>query len=328
VATIKAVAKLAGVSPSTVSYVLSGARPIGPETRARVLDAVEVLGYQPNSSALALRTARTKVLALHGFAAAGHTESAVTGLFLLAVADAVRERGYDLLLIPTNEGAAGIERLARTARADAVLLMGILMRDQRVDALRRLRFPAALIGHPEGDPGISWVDLDFAAAGSAAVELLSRQGHRECVYLGPPANVYAQGAGYAVRAWQGAQQAALANGVKLEKLVHIEDVRHVGSTLDELFAGSPEPTAIVLQYEEVLPEVLRWLRAHRRRVPEDVLVVLVGAWRRDNTESQVTNVSSTVTRVASAAVDLAIDAATDGEVHSVLLSPEVWVSRQ
>src|SRR5689334_19763823 len=102
---IKAVAKLAGVSVSTVSYVLSGARPIGEETRRRVLEAIENLNYQPNSAASALRTARTRVLALQGFIAAGRTESAVTGVFILAVADAVRERGFDLLLIPTHEGA-------------------------------------------------------------------------------------------------------------------------------------------------------------------------------------------------------------------------------
>jgi hypothetical protein len=52
VATIKAVAKRAGVSPSTVSYVLSGARPIGEATRRRVLEAIEELDYHRNSSAI------------------------------------------------------------------------------------------------------------------------------------------------------------------------------------------------------------------------------------------------------------------------------------
>jgi DNA-binding LacI/PurR family transcriptional regulator len=328
VTTIKAVAQLARVSPSTVSYVLSGARPIGEETRRRVLEAVETLGYEPNSSASALRTARTKVLALHGFATAGHTESAVTGVFILAVADAVRERGFDLLLIPTHEGAAGIERLARTSRADAVVVMGILMRDPRVDALRRLRFPAALIGHPEEDPSISWVDLDFDRAGRVAVELLVEQGHHTFAFIGPPASVYEQGAGYAVRALQGAQQASTASSIQMLTPVHVENVRDLGTMLDDLFADQPDITAIVLQYEEALPEMLRWLRAQRRRVPDDVQVVLVGAWSRDNTESQVTYVSSTVDKIASVVVELAIDAATNGVNRSVLLPPEVWVSRQ
>jgi DNA-binding LacI/PurR family transcriptional regulator len=327
VTTIKAVAKLAGVSPSTVSYVLSGARPIGEETRQRVLEAIEALNYQPNSAALALRTARTNVLALHGFATAGRTESAVTGVFILAVADAARERGFDLLLIPTHEGAAGIERLARTSRADAVVVMGILMRDPRVDALRKLGFPAALLGHPEEDPGISWVDLDFATAGRMAVELLVEQGHDEFAFIGPPASVYEQGAGYAVRALQGARAALASGRISMLPPVHVENVRRLGEDLEILFARSPGLTAIVLQYEEALPELLRWLRAQRRRVPEDVQVVLVGAWNRDNTESQVTYVSSTIDQIASAVVGLAIDAATNRVTRSVLLRPEVWISR-
>jgi DNA-binding LacI/PurR family transcriptional regulator len=328
VTTIKAVAQLARVSPSTVSYVLSGARPISAETRRRVLEAVETLGYEPNSSALALRTARTKVLALHGFVTAGHTESAVTGVFILAVADAVRERGFDLLLIPTHEGAAGIERLARTSRADAVIVMGILMQDPRVDALRRLQFPAALIGHPEEDPTVSWVDLDFFGAGRLAVKLLIERGHHTFAFVGPPKQVYTQGAGYAVRALQGATEASGVGSIQMLTPVHVENVRDLGTLLDDLFAAQPDITAIILQYEEALPEMLRWLRAQRRRVPDDVQVVLVGAWSRDNTESQVTYVSSTVKMVASVVVDLAIDAAASGEPRSVLLPPEVWVSRQ
>src|ERR1700754_4604415 len=53
-ATIGDVAKQAGVSPSTVSYVLSGKRTISEETRQRVLAAIEVLGYHPHAGARAL----------------------------------------------------------------------------------------------------------------------------------------------------------------------------------------------------------------------------------------------------------------------------------
>jgi DNA-binding LacI/PurR family transcriptional regulator len=328
VATIKAVAELAGVSPSTVSYVLSGARPIGEETKQRVRQAVEQLGYEPNSSAQALRFARTNVLALLGFVTAGYTEAIVTGALMLAVADAVRQRGFDLLLIPTYEGAAGIERLARTSRVDAVIVMGILMHDPRVDALRRLRVPAALLGHPEEDPGISWVDLDFAGAGRVAVELLAEGGHQTFAFVGPPAHVYEEGAGYAVRGLQGAREASERSSIRMLEPLHVEKVLDLGTLLEELFTASPEVTAIVLQYEEALPELLRWLRSTGRRVPQDVHVVLVGAWTHDSSESQVTYVSSTVDRIASAVVDLAIDATTLGVTRSVLLPPEVWQSRQ
>jgi DNA-binding LacI/PurR family transcriptional regulator len=327
-ATIKAVAELAGVAPSTVSYVLSGERPIGEETKQRVLDAVEQLGYEPNSSARALRTARTNVLALLGFVSAGYTEARVTGAIMLAMADAVRQRGFDLLLIPSHEGAAGIERLARTSTVDAVIVMGILMHDPRVDALRRLSLPAALMGHTEDDPGISWVDLDFAAAGRVAVELLDEKGHQSFVFVAHPARVYDEGAGYAVRGLKGAREAALANRIRMLGPVHVEKVPEVGQLLEGIFNETPDISAIVLQYEEALPEILRWLRSTGRRVPEDVQVVMLGAWTSDSAESQITYVSSTVDRITSAVVGLAIDAATHGVTRSMLLPPEVWVSRE
>ncbi|MEU4601960.1 LacI family DNA-binding transcriptional regulator [Kribbella sp. NPDC023972] len=62
--TSKDVAALAGVSQSTVSYVLSGKRPISAETRQRVEDAIAELTYQPNAGARALRGRRTNVVAL------------------------------------------------------------------------------------------------------------------------------------------------------------------------------------------------------------------------------------------------------------------------
>jgi DNA-binding LacI/PurR family transcriptional regulator len=324
---IKAVAKLAQVSPSTVSYVLSGSRPISAETQARVREAIDRLGYEPNASARALRTTQTKVLALQGFVTAGHTEAAVTGVFILAVAEAVRERGYDILLIPSQEGPAGIERLSRTSRVDAIVVMGILLRDPRVEALRGLRLPAALMGHPEFDPGVSWVDLDFNRAGRVAVSLLADQGHRKVLFVGPPAHIYKQGAGYAVRGLQGAKDGAKECGVKLLGPIRVDKVPDLGRQLEAAFAKTPDLTAVVLQYESALPELLRWLRSTNRRVPEDIRVVLVGAWSRDNTESQVTYVSSTVGRLASAVVNLAIGAAEEGVIRSELLPPEVWVSR-
>lgn len=325
-ATIKAVAELAGVSPSTVSYVLSGARPIGEATRERVLEAIEQLGYEPNSSARALRTSRTNVLALLGFVSASYTEARVTGALMLAMADAVRERGFDLLLIPSHEGVAGLERLARTSTVDAVIVMGILMRDPRVDALRRLDLPAALMGHTEVDPGISYVDLDFRAAGREAVKLLAKEGHRTIAFVAHPQRVFDERAGYAVRGLAGAKQAAGRARVNLLDPVHVENVAEVGTLMHSAFASTPDITAIVLQHEEALPELLRWLRSTGRRVPQDVRVVLLGAWINDSTESQVTYVSSTVERITSAVVDLAIEAAVDGTTRSFLLPPQVWVS--
>ena len=62
--TSRDVARAAGVSQSTVSYVLSGKRFVAPETRARVREAMVALGYRPHASARALKSNRSRILGL------------------------------------------------------------------------------------------------------------------------------------------------------------------------------------------------------------------------------------------------------------------------
>ena len=63
-ATLADVARHAGVAASTVSYVLSGKRPVSEETRERVAQSIKLLGYQPHAGARALASAKSNVLAL------------------------------------------------------------------------------------------------------------------------------------------------------------------------------------------------------------------------------------------------------------------------
>ena len=92
------VAKAAGVSISTVSYALSGKRPVTEETRRRVQETVERLGYTPNARARALAGKLTRILALteplHEYT---HAPTHMT--FVLAASVAARRLGYDILLL-------------------------------------------------------------------------------------------------------------------------------------------------------------------------------------------------------------------------------------
>ena len=88
---INEVAKAAGVSISTVSYALSGKRPVTEETRRRVQETVERLGYTPNARARALAGKQTRILALteplHEYT---HAPTHMT--FVLAAASAAMRR--------------------------------------------------------------------------------------------------------------------------------------------------------------------------------------------------------------------------------------------
>ena len=100
-ATIKDVAALANVSYSTVSRALSGKTPVDEETRRRVLDAVEKLGYRPNMLARGLKNAGTHMIAL----VIPNINNLIYPAVAMGVEEAARNRGYNVILCNTNEKA-------------------------------------------------------------------------------------------------------------------------------------------------------------------------------------------------------------------------------
>ncbi len=93
------VAEAAGVSPSTVSHVLSGNRPISEETKKRVLNIIKELGYTPNPNARAMKSSRTGII---GFFAGDITEVFVTEI-IRGVESVIVPAGYHLLLVSGSE---------------------------------------------------------------------------------------------------------------------------------------------------------------------------------------------------------------------------------
>lgn len=163
------VARLAGVSQSTVSYVLTGSRPISEQTRLRVEEAIAKLGYHPNSGARTLRSRRSGVIGLM----VPEAEAAGDGVlmvFIGAIAREARRHGYDILLVTAQEGAEGIRRVVRTGVCEALLLMELDRYDERVAPVIESGLPFVTIGKPEQLLQGSVVDLDFEMLGRMVVE--------------------------------------------------------------------------------------------------------------------------------------------------------------
>ena len=91
---VVAVAAHAGVSPATVSRVIAGRVPVAAETRARVLEAVEQLGYRPNEVARSLRAGRGRAVAL----VTGDIEQGIYAALAKNVQSELEALGLDLLL--------------------------------------------------------------------------------------------------------------------------------------------------------------------------------------------------------------------------------------
>jgi DNA-binding LacI/PurR family transcriptional regulator len=270
--TIADVARHAGVSPSTVSYVLSGKRSISEQTRNRVEESIRVLGYHPHAGARSLASSRANVIAL---VLPLRTDMHVPILmqFATSVVTGAREHDHDVLLLTNDEGPDGLRRVTRSALVDAVIVMDIEVNDSRLPVLREVGLPAVLIGFPADPAGLTCVDWDFVAAAAMCVDHLADLGHREIALLAPPVAVFDRGTGFAQRTTSGFESAVARRG--LQAVIRPCDPAHsaVRDTVKRLFDDHPGLTGLVIHNEAAVAPLLETLRGLGRRVPGDVSVV-------------------------------------------------------
>ncbi|MFE0736883.1 LacI family DNA-binding transcriptional regulator [Streptomyces sp. NPDC058855] len=272
--TLAEVARHAGVSASTVSYVLSGKRPISDGTRQRVRASIEQLGYQPHAGARALASSRSRIIALM---VPLRTDMYVPVMLDIAVAVATtaRAHGYDVLLLTGEEGPSALRRVTGSGLAEAVILMDVQLHDERLAVLRTAGPPAVLVGLPADPAGLSCVDLDFAAAGALCVDHLAALGHREIAVVGESPGVYARHTGFAERTLRGLRQRAERLGVGLLHRACEGSHDAVAQVLARILDERPGVSAFVVQNETAVEPLLALLRRTGRAVPEDVSVVAV-----------------------------------------------------
>ncbi|WP_037675322.1 LacI family DNA-binding transcriptional regulator [Streptomyces griseus] len=268
------VAKRAGVSASTVSYALSGKRPISEETRLRVEAAIRELGYRPHAGARALASSKSNVLALVVPLRAG-MHVPVVMQFAVSVVTTARKHDHDVLLLTQEEGDEGLRRVADTALVDALIVMDVQLDDPRLPLLRSLERPSVMIGFPSDAAGLTCIDLDFRAAGEVCVDHLARLGHRVVALVGSPPEVYVRRTAFAQRVVQGFTAAADRSG--LASTVHPCETGPGAArrVAERLLREQPALTGVVVHNEPVLEPLIDAFEQLGLRVPGDLSVTAI-----------------------------------------------------
>jgi DNA-binding LacI/PurR family transcriptional regulator len=328
VVTIADVASHAGVAISTVSYVLSGKRPISEETRRRVEASIEALGYHPHAGARALASNRAKVIALVVPLRTG-MHMPVVMQFVLTVVVEARARDHDVLLLTQDEGESGLRRVAAGAAVDGLVVMDVELRDVRIPVLRALNRPSVLIGFPKDAQGLTCIDLDFTAAGEACVEHLADLGHREVGLVGSPPAVYERETGFAQRMLAGIETASRRRHVVASVHPCEPNATAVRATVEQLLREQPDLTGIVVHNEPAVQPLLDALRTLHRRVPEDVSVVAVCPDEvAEHASTPVSSVTIPVEEMGRQAVDLLMAKLDEEDVPEATLLAPVLTARQ
>ncbi|GGG04812.1 LacI family DNA-binding transcriptional regulator [Paenibacillus aceti] len=273
--TIKDVAKKAGVSPSTVSRVLSNHPRISAETSRKVREIMEELGYHPNIMAknLVSRTTNSICILLPKSA-----EELFSNFFFMelirGIVTQANRQGFDVLISSganEKDEVEGVSRLLNGHRVDGVILLYSRIDDPVVDFLHKNNHKFVLIGRSEHYPDILSVDTDNVQASYDATKHLISLGHERIGFVsGPPELVVSKDR------LKGYMQALIDSGLesKPEWIVEGEFLQESGYRAISFFMNLPDrPTAIVLIDDVVSFGVLRGLHELNYKVPEDLCLV-------------------------------------------------------
>src|SRR5450830_687658 len=177
--TLSEVARLAGVTSATVSNVLRQRGKVGEQTRLRVLEAVEKLGYRPHLTARALAEGRAPTLALMVSSIANPFYPE----FALAAERAARENGRFLIVCNTNDdpdiGRAYLDQIAGTL-SDGVLVMNANLSIDDLKKTQQRGAPVVLCmwEKPDEPPELPCIAVNFFEAGAIAGRHLLDLGHQ------------------------------------------------------------------------------------------------------------------------------------------------------
>jgi DNA-binding LacI/PurR family transcriptional regulator len=274
------VARRANVAVSTVSYALSGTRPVSAETAARIRQAIEELGYRPNALARGLASKRSRNIALI-FPALERGLGITEMEFVSSAAETASENGYHLVLWSTPiDDTELLTQLTRQGLVDGVVIMEVHLDDVRIDLLRRAGVPFCMIGRTADCATDSYADIDFAQATRDAVRHLAALGHRRIGFVNHSRASYDAGYGPSVRAAEGFTVAAEEAGVAQVSRFCADSPAAGRQLWQELVHDEPELTALVVMNELAGAGVLAGITEQGRRVPGDYSILSIASSQR------------------------------------------------
>lgn len=269
--TLEDVAKHAGVSRATVSRVINGDENVKEQTRARVMEVIQQVNFQPNIAARSLAAGRTNVLGL--IIPAGVTAIFTDPYFpflIQSVSTACNARDYSVMLWlaePEFERRM-MRQILHSGLLDGVIVSSMLMEDPIVQSLHDSKKPFILFGrHPTLD--VNYLDAENVRGGCEATLHLLRLGHKRVAAITGPQNMIA---GY--DRFEGYRKALEERGIAFRSELVVEgDFSEASGYVAVQRLLPAKPTAIFVASDTMAEGALRALRDAGLRVPQDVAVV-------------------------------------------------------
>ncbi|ASA21014.1 catabolite control protein A [Paenibacillus donghaensis] len=271
--TIYDVAREAGVSMATVSRVVNNNPNVKPQTRKKVFEAIERLGYRPNAVARGLASKKTTTVGV----VIPDISNSIFAEIARGIEDIANMYHYNIILCNADKRKEKEIRVINTLlekQVDGLLFMGGTVTDEHIQAFQTSSVPIVLCATRDEKGTYPSVDIDHETAAFDAVNTLIRHGHREIAMISgtlqDPANGYSRFHGY--------KKALEAAGIEYqEDLVRIGNYRYEsGVEAMKYFLGlKHKPTAIFAATDEMAIGAIHSIQDEGLKVPDDFSIISV-----------------------------------------------------
>lgn len=272
--TIRDVAKAAGTSVSTVSKVINGHYSISEETAERVKQVIRDLNYYPSASAQSFAKGSTRSVALL-MDLRPNIAFQNPHVFEIAVGleEALKVKGYRLYLCGVDSATSyeTAEEIISRRSADALAIHVSVMTHPLSALLTRLRFPHIVLGMPNFESQVCWIDNNNVYSGTVAASYLLSQGYQKLAFIG--GEYYDLGSMHRL---QGVKQGLKDAGYSMEdqyiwlgESTRSDGYRMTAKLLDE----KTLPDAIVCANNYIALGCVAAIQERGLRIPEDMGVM-------------------------------------------------------
>lgn len=274
--TIKDVAKLANVAPSTVSRVIANNSKISEKTKQRVREAMKELGYHPNFIARCLANKSTHIIGIVlPSTDSTYFQNPFFAMALRGISEAAHEHEYALQICAgkTNlEILNDVVDMVQGRRVDGIILLYSRVNDRILQYLKERNFPFVVIGKPyDFSEEITYVDNNNRKAAKEATQYLIHLGHKRIAFVGGHGEYVVT-----VERQQGYEEAHKAAGFAIDSDLYLHDTI-VRTDSSKAMAGllklKESPTAMVVTDDLLALKVLTVLKGLGVSVPDDISII-------------------------------------------------------
>ncbi|MEG0493013.1 MAG: LacI family DNA-binding transcriptional regulator [Clostridia bacterium] len=314
---IKDVAKKAGVSTTTVSYVLNrkADETISPETTMRVWEAAKSLNYVPNLNARSLSSRKTNLLGVLIPQTEPGKEFMFSNPFYGELLSAIEftARGYDyhLLLSGTQENQSYIS-IAQNRGVDGIIIVGAYP-GKNLEELRQMDVPIVLVDSYVKDDAFHTIGIEDREGARIATKYLIDKGHREIAFVSGSIREH----GVNSKRYQGYCDALQGAGLVLkQEAIYARNVDYEYGVMaaDEFVQRGKKQTAAFVTADVLAMGFVKGLRKHQLKIPEDVSVIgFDDVYLAQMCDPSLTTIHQDINRKGSEAVHMLISAVNEPE---------------